>query len=428
MTTTENRAAAKVAWAQERMPVVAGFRRRFAAEHRMEGWRVAASLHLIATSVPLLLALIEAGAEVTVCGSNPASTDDDVVDWLSRREGIRVLTATEPDEAADQLADALAQRPHLIVDEADALLGLLYAHHADVIPGVRAASVHTLTGVLRVRSLAARGRLRFPVMAVDGSPIKQIFDNRLGTGQSTVDALLRTVNLAFPGRRVVVVGYGHVGRGVAERARGLGAEVVVTEVDPIRALTAALTGYRVLPMAEAAETGDVFITATGTIKVITAADLAAMRDGVILANAGHSAAEIDIQSLRAMSVAERDMLPMVTEFRDERGRRRYVLSEGGPVNTSAAAGHPPELMDLSFAAQAAGIEELVRHADRMEPRVYDLPPETQAAIAREKLAAMGIRIDHATAEQRRYTEQLSHETDQEFQRSLASTDGKETRC
>ncbi|MFI6517976.1 adenosylhomocysteinase [Spirillospora sp. NPDC050679] len=409
-------------WTQGRMPLMRRIRERFGAERPLAGWQVVASVHLIASTVPLLLAVRDAGATLLVCASNPMSTDDEVARWLARQD-VQVLgsSSDSPETSARYREQALQRRPHLIIDEADALLGLLHSQYRHVIPHVRGASVHTLTGVRRMRSMAARGRLDFPVMAVDGSPIKQIFDNRIGTGQSTVDALLRTANVAFPGACTVVIGYGHCGRGVAERVRDLGSEVVIVEVDPLRALEAAMSGYRVMPMAEAAPRGDVFITATGTVHVVTGADLARMKSGVLLANAGHSQEEIDVSALRTAD-GPRRLLPMLEEYRDERGRRRFVLAEGGPVNTSAAAGHPPELMDISFAAQALGIEHLVRHADDLEAGVHSLPLDVQRQIAGDKLTAMGIRLASSTDEQRRYTEQLSEETDEEFDRSAQRQD------
>lgn len=377
---------------------------------------MAADLHLIATSVPLLLALTDAGADVTMCGSSPMSTDDDIVRWLGNHSEIRVLGSPDDDSSGSEehQRETLRCRPQLIIDEADALIGLVYDEFSQLIDGIRAASVHTLTGVLRLRSMAERGRLRFPVLGVDGTPIKQVFDNRIGTGQSTVDALQRTTNFCLPGHCCVVAGYGFVGRGVAERIRALGGDVIVTETDPLRALDAVMDGFRLLPMTEAAELGELFVTATGTTKIITEAALTRMRDGVVLANAGHSPNEIDTEALRTLSVSAIPFLPMVTQYRDRTGRRRYLLCDGHPINTSAAAGHPPELMDISFAAQAAGIRYLAENYERLENDVYELPRDLQQEIARDKLATMGLRIDENTAEQDRYLRQVSRESDAVF--------------
>ncbi|CAL9325688.1 Adenosylhomocysteinase [Streptomyces sp. enrichment culture] len=393
-------------------------REECARERLLDGWRVAVTIHLIATSVGLPLALRDAGATVTACASSPATTDDEVVAWLDRQPGIRALGSrgrTQEEGERDRL-EALDESPHLIVDEADILLGLLYAQRPDAIKGVRGASVRTLTGVLRVSSLAERGRLRFPVMAVDGSLIKQIFDNDMGTGQSTVDALMRTVNFSFPGSCVVVAGFGPCGRGVAARARALGSDVVVTEVDPLRALQAHMSGYRVMPMREAAPQGDAFITATGTVKAIGEEHLNTMRDGVFLLNAGHSAHEIDIEFLENTSVARGEVLPYVTGYRTTEGRNLFLLSGGGPVNTSAGAGHPPELMDISFAAQTAGILHLVNNLDRLDSAVHYLPEQAQKELARRKLESSRVKIDDPTDEQLRYPRQLTQETDEEFSR------------
>ncbi|WP_067477665.1 adenosylhomocysteinase [Actinomadura hibisca] len=405
-------------WTGARMPLVQAIAARWARERPLEGWRVSACVHLIATTASTLVALREAGADLVVCGTRPAATDPAVAGWLSR-QGIRVLAegapgATDPAEARHA---ALEHGPHLIIDEADGLLGPLHSDHRDRLPGVRAASVHTLTGVRRMRSFAARGRLRFPVMADDGTPLKQIFDNRFGTGQSTLDAVMRTANVALPGACVVVVGYGHCGRGVAERARALGADVVVTEVDPLRALEAALSGYRVMPMADAAGVGDVFVTATGTVRAVTREHLARMKDGVYLANAGHSDQEFDVAELAATASGPHRLAPMIEEYRDPAAGRRYLMAGGGAVNTSAAAGHPPELMDLSFALQLTGVQYLVRHAASLGPGVHTLPAELERRITADKLAAMGIGIDHATAEQERYVRQVSGESDEEYDRT-----------
>ncbi|QQC92383.1 adenosylhomocysteinase [Streptomyces alfalfae] len=406
----------KLVAAWMRMPLMSREQEECARERFLAGWRVALTTHMIATSVGLPLALRDAGASVVACASSPASTDDDIVDWLNLQPHIRAFgtsSSTEEEGERNRL-EALDTRPHLIVDEADILLGLLYNTRPEHIPVVRGASVRTLTGVQRMRSMADRGRLRFPTMAVDNSPIKQIFDNEVGTGQSTVDALMRTANFSFPGSCVVVAGYGLCGRGVAARARGLGADVVVTEVDPLRALQAHMAGYRVMPMAEASLRGDAFITATGTVRVIRRDDIHRMKDGVFLLNAGHSSQEIDTEALEKNAESGTELVPHVTAYRMSDQKLRYLLAGGSPLNTSAGAGHPPELMDISFAAQMAGIRYLVRNQGGLEAAVHDLPMDAQKELARRKLELSDVRIDDSTAEQRRYTQQLSGESDEVF--------------
>lgn len=403
-----DRTAEKISWVDRDMPVMRALRERFRAETPLAGRRLSVNVHLLPSTVPLLSALRDAGADLVVCGSNPMSTDSDVAGWLGDH-GMTVLAPGLDDLDGDRerLLAALDHHPHVIVDEADGLLGLLYAEREELVPTILGASVHTLTGVRRLHRFADQGHLRFPVIGIDGSPIKQLFDNEMGTAQSTLDAITRLTHPLFYGLRAVVAGFGACGRGIAKALAHRGADVIVTEVDPVRALWAVTSGFRVMPADDAAEVGELFITATGNINIFNGSHFARMKDGVTLVNAGHGNGEIDVATLADTASDSRTVLPLVTEYRDGRGRRRFLLAEGYPVNTAGSSGHPPGLMDISFAAQALGVEHLVKNASRMSNTVHQLPQEVQQHIARAKLAALEVSIDRQDLEQRQYDDQLS---------------------
>ena len=386
------------------MPVLRGIRERFAAEQPLTNVRVAACLHVTAETANLMRTLRAGGAEIALCASNPLSTQDDVAAALVAEWGIPVFAQRdEDDETYYRHINAVVDtRPHIAMDDGADAIGILHATRRDLLDTVIAATEETTTGVIRLRALEADGVLAFPVIAVNEAQTKHLFDNRYGTGQSTVDGILRATNVLLAGRAVVVAGYGWCGRGVAERARGMGAHVTVLEVDPLRALQAAMDGFRVSTMAEAAPVGDVFVTATGDRDVIRGEHFDRMRDGAIIANAGHFNVEIDVAALRERAVATASPRPSVEEFVLADGRSISLLAAGRLVNLAAAEGHPASVMDMSFGNQALAVEYAVRNADELENRVYVVPPAIDAEIARLKLASMGIAIDALSEEQRRY--------------------------
>ncbi|MFJ4680329.1 MULTISPECIES: adenosylhomocysteinase [unclassified Kitasatospora] len=385
------------------MPVTAGLGRAFARQRPLAGLLIAADLHLLPSTVPLLLAYREAGARLVVSGSNPASTSDGVARWLARRPGIEVV----PDGGGRPVAAALLdRRPDVVIDEADALLGLLHAERPEQLDGLIGACVHTLTGVRRVRGLAARRGLGLPVMAVDGSALKGTFDNRHGTGASALDAVVALTNVSLAGSVTVVVGFGAVGRGIAERARGLGAQVLVTEIDPYRALEAHALGHRVSPLAAAAREATVLITATGSIRVVRAEHLALLPDGAILASAGHGSVEIDRAALAAGRTT-RTVRPGVEEFTDPAGRSVLLLADGNPVNTAGGPGHAAAAMDLSFAAQALAVVDLVTR--RPPPGLHELDEGIQRQVARLAVEARSIPLDLPSPGHEVYTSHLTGE-------------------
>ena len=396
--------ARRIEWADRQMPVLAGIRDRLAAERPLDGWRVSACLHVTAETANLVRTLAAAGADVVLCASNPLSTQDDVAAALVSEHGIEVfaMKGEDRDTYYAHINAALDHRPQLTMDDGGDLVGELHAHRSDLLADVRGGTEETTTGVIRLRAMAADGALRYPILAVNEAATKHLFDNRYGTGQSAIDGILRATNVLLAGKTVVVGGYGWVGRGIASRAHGMGANVVVVEVDAIRALEAAMDGYRVMTSLDAAEAGDLFITATGSLHVFGGAHFGRMRDGAILANAGHFNDEFDIPALEALAADQRDVRTSTREYRMADGRRLYLLAEGRLVNLAAAEGHPSLVMDLSFANQALGLEWLSRHYAELEPEVYVIPPEIDNEVARLKLASMGIAIDQPTADQEAY--------------------------
>jgi adenosylhomocysteinase len=395
---------ARVQWADRQMPVLAAIRARFEQERPLDGIRISACLHVTTETANLARTLAAGGADVVLCASNPLSTQDDVAAALVEEYGISVfaIRGEDNDTYYSHIEAAVDHHPQLTMDDGADVIGVLHKERREQLPEIIGGTEETTTGVIRLRALEAQGDLAFPIVAVNEALTKHLFDNRYGTGQSTIDGIIRATNVLLAGRRFVVAGYGWTGRGVAMRARGLGAHVIVTEVDPVRALEALMDGYEVLPIERAAEVGDLFCTATGDKNVIGRGALERMKDGAILSNTGHFNVEIDIPALRELAVSVREARPNVEEFTLADGRRLYLIGEGRLVNLAAAEGHPASVMDMSFANQALSAEYVVAHAANLEPRVYVVPEEIDREIARLKLASEGVEIDTLTEEQARY--------------------------
>jgi adenosylhomocysteinase len=391
----------RIAWADRRMPVLAAIRERFEAERPLEGIRVAACMHVTTETATLMQTLRVGGASVVLCASNPLSTQDDVAAALVD-DGIPVYAVRGEDSETfyRHINAILDTEPHIVFDDGADTTTVL--HRERKLQPILGGLEETTTGVLRLRAMAAEGVLRYPVVAVNDSATKHLFDNRHGTGQSSLDGILRASNILFAGRTVVVAGFGDCGWGIARRASGLGASVVVIEVDPIRALSAAMEGYRVMTAAEAAPVGDVFLTVTGDIHIFRPEHFLVMKDSVLLANAGHFDVELDLVGLRQMAVARREIRENLEEFELDDGRRIIVVAEGRLVNLSAAEGHPADVMDMSFADQALAAEWLVQVGGDLPPDVYTLPRELDESVARLKLKAMGASLETLTEEQARY--------------------------
>ncbi len=402
----------KIEWANQQMPVLQLIRKRFIKEQPLRGLRIAACLHVTSETANLALTLRDGGAEVLLCASNPLSTQDEVAACLVKDYGIPTYAIKGEDHATyyAHINATLDARPQITMDDGADLVTTLLTKRTDRVADVRGGTEETTTGVLRLRAMAADGTLRYPIIAVNDALTKHLFDNRYGTGQSTIDGILRATNLLLAGLRVVVAGYGWCGRGVALRAKGMGADVIVTEVNPVRALEAVMDGYRVLPMAEAAKLGDVFITVTGNKNVLTAEHFERMKDGAVLANSGHFNVEIDIPALERLATAKRPTRPFVEEYVLRDGRKLYLLGEGRLINLASAEGHPAAVMDMSFANQALSVEYLARHAGELERKVYPVPEEIDRQIARLKLESMGIQVDRLTPEQEQYLASWSEGT------------------
>jgi adenosylhomocysteinase len=394
----------RITWADAEMPVLAAIRERFERERPLDGIRISACLHVTTETANLARTLHAGGADVVLCASNPLSTQDDVAAALVDEYGISVyaIRGEDNDTYYSHIEAAVDHRPQLTMDDGADVIGVLHKEKRDQLSEIIGGTEETTTGVIRLRALEAQGELAFPIVAVNEAQTKHLFDNRYGTGQSTIDGIIRATNVLLAGRRFVVSGYGWTGRGVAMRARGMGAHVIVTEVDPVRALEALMDGYEVMPIERAAEVGDVFCTATGDKNVISRAAIERLKDGAILANTGHFNVEIEIPALRELAVATREARTEVEEFEFADGRRVYLIGEGRLVNLAAAEGHPAAVMDMSFANQALSAEYVVANADALEPRVYVVPEEIDREIARLKLEAMGVEIDALTEEQARY--------------------------
>ncbi|HXF38054.1 MAG TPA: adenosylhomocysteinase [Actinomycetota bacterium] len=393
----------RIAWAGDEMKVLAQIRERFEKERPLEGVRIGACLHVTTETANLVTTLVAGGAEVALCASNPLSTQDDVAAALCE-QGIDVYAIKGEDhETYYRHIDAvLDHRPQVTMDDGADLVSRLHTERTEALGDVLGGTEETTTGVIRLRAMAAAGALRYPIVSVNDADTKHLFDNRFGTGQSTIDGILRATNLLLAGRVVVVCGYGMCGRGVASRARGMGARVIVTEVAPLRALEAAMEGFEVMPLRDAARVGDVFVTVTGDTSVIRREHLEVMKDGAVLANAGHFDVEIDTRALAELAVERRRLRGWVDEYRLPDGRRLRLLGEGRLVNLAAAEGHPAAVMDMSFANQALSVEWLVARAGSLEAAVHPVPGEIDAEVARLKLRAMGIEIDRLTPEQEEY--------------------------
>jgi len=394
----------KIEWANQQMPVLQLIRKRFIKEQPLKGLRLSACLHVTSETANLAITLRDGGADVVVCGSNPLSTQDEVAASLVKDYGIPTYAIKGEDNATyySHIAAALDHKPQLTMDDGADLVTTLLTKRTDLLSGVIGGTEETTTGVIRLRAMAKDGTLKFPVIAVNDAMTKHFFDNRYGTGQSTIDGILRATNLLLAGLKMVISGYGWCGRGVAMRAKGLGADVIVTEVDPTRALEATMDGYRVMPMREAAKLGDVFVTVTGNKGVLGAEHFAMMKDGAVLANSGHFNVEIDLPALEKLATARREVRPLVEEFQLKDGRRIFVLGEGRLVNLATAEGHPASVMDMSFANQALSAEYMAQHHKEMKPIVYSVPEHLDKQIARLKLDAMGVQIDKLTTEQEHY--------------------------
>ncbi|MCI2429325.1 adenosylhomocysteinase [Candidatus Acetothermia bacterium] len=396
----------KIEWVQRRMSLLNRIRTEFERDKPFRDLRLALSIHLEAKTAYLAQVLKAGGAEVAVTGCNPLSTQDDVAAALAAKGDIFVAAwrGATPEEYESHLKAVLQTKPHIILDDGGDLTKLLHGELSELAKDILGGTEETTTGVRRLKALAAQKKLRFPIFAVNDAQMKFLFDNRYGTGQSTWDGIMRTTNLSIAGKTVVVAGYGWCGRGIALRAKGLGANVIITEVNPVRAIEAVMDGFRVMELVEAAPLGEIFVTATGCKDIITEESLKIMKDGTILANSGHFDVEIRKPDLERLSVARRTIRFNVEEFEMKDGRRLYLLAEGRLVNLAAGDGHPVEIMDLSFALQALTLEYIAKHRSELQPNLYPVPPEIDHRVALLKLETLGITIDKLSPEQQAYLE------------------------
>ena len=402
----------RIEWAGQEMPVLKQIRERFEKEQPLAGVRISACLHVTTETANLMQALQAAGADVVLTASNPLSTQDDVAASLVAHNEIPVYAIKGEDNETyyKHIHAALDHKPHITMDDGADLVSTIHKDRLDVMEHVKGGTEETTTGVIRLRAMAKDGALKFPVIAVNDSDTKHLFDNRYGTGQSTLDGVIRATNILIAGRVVVVAGYGWCSRGIAMRAAGLGANVIVTEVNPMRALEAVMDGYRVMPMQEAAQSGDIFISATGDINVIDTHHFEVMKHGAIVANSGHFNVELNLEGLQAMAEGKPNLVrPFVEEYKVN-GRSIYVLGEGRLINLASAEGHPASVMDMSFANQALGAEYLIRNIAEMNSEVYTIPEDVDMEIARLKLVAMGVDIDTLTPQQEEYLNQWQEGT------------------
>ena len=393
----------RIEWARRHMPVLESIKQEFEKTKPLKGARIVACLHVTVETANLITALVAGGAEVAVTGSNPLSTQDDVAAALAAR-GLHVYAFRGENEREyyECIKKALEIKPNVTLDDGADTIAIVHKEHPDLVGQMLGGCEETTTGVVRLRAMAADGALRYPVIAVNDAETKMMFDNRYGTGQSTLHGIMNATNFLFAGKTVVVGGYGWCGRGFAMRAKGLGANIIVIEVEPRKALEAAMDGYRVMPMSEAASLGDLFVTLTGDINVIRKEHFELMKDQALLANSGHFNVEIDIPALEKMAAEKNEMQNNVTEYKQKDGRRLYLLAEGRLINLAAAYGHPPEVMDMSFANQALAVRYIVEHGRSLERQVYAVPVEIDRRVAELKLAAMGLAIEKLTPEQDRY--------------------------
>jgi adenosylhomocysteinase len=394
----------KIEWAGQQMPVLETIRKRFVKEQPLKGLRVSACLHVTSETANLMIALRDGGADAVLCASNPLSTQDEVAASLNRDYNIPTfaIKGEDNDTYYSHLSAALEHKPQFTMDDGADLVTMLLTKRTDLVPDVIAGTEETTTGVIRLRAMAKDGTLKYPIIAVNDAMTKHFFDNRYGTGQSTIDGVIRATNVLLAGLKVVVAGYGWCGRGVAMRAKGLGADVIITEIDPVKGIEAAMDGFRVMPMAEAVKEGDVYITVTGNKSVIRGEHFEKMKGGAIVCNSGHFNVEIDIPALEKLSSGKKEVRPLVDEYKLKDGRKIYLLAEGRLVNLSTAEGHPASVMDMSFANQALATEYAIQNAASLENKVYPVPTVIDEEIAKLKLATMGVDIDTLTEEQEKY--------------------------
>jgi adenosylhomocysteinase len=395
----------RIEWAEREMPVLRMIRERFAKEKPLKGMRVSACLHVTTETANLMRTLQAGGADIVLTASNPLSTQDDVAASLVNHFEIPTFAMKGEDNVTyyRHISAALDHKPHMTMDDGADLVSTIHKDRRELLKEIVGGTEETTTGVIRLRAMAADKMLNFPVIAVNDALTKHLFDNRYGTGQSTIDGIIRATNILIAGRRFVVAGYGWCGRGLASRARGLGALVIITEVDPLKALEAVMDGYQVMSMAEAAKVGDIFCTVTGDINVVDTQHFEVMKDGALVANSGHFNVEINIPALEKMSKGKPSLVrPYVEQYETKDGRKINILGEGRLINLAAAEGHPASVMDMSFANQALSAEYMVKNANKLEKRVYSVPEDIDKEIARIKLEAMGIKIDTLTADQVKY--------------------------
>jgi adenosylhomocysteinase len=402
----------KIEWANQQMPVLQLIRKRFIKEQPLKGVRLSACLHITSETANLAITLRDGGAEVVLCASNPLSTQDEVAACLVKDYSIPTFAIKGEDNATyyAHLDAALDHKPQLTMDDGADLVTTLVTKRTDLVPGVMGGTEETTTGVIRLRAMAKDGTLKYPVIAVNDALTKHLFDNRYGTGQSTIDGILRATNLLLAGTKFVIAGYGWCGRGVAMRAKGLGADVIVTEINPLRALEAIMDGFRVMPMADAAKIGDIFVTVTGNKSVLAHEHFERMKDGAVLCNSGHFNVEIDIPALERLSHGKKPARPFVEEYTMKDGRHIYLLGEGRLINLTSAEGHPAAVMDMSFANQALSAEYLLQHAKDLGRQVYAVPDHIDRQIAKLKLESMGVHADKLTLEQEHYLASWSEGT------------------
>jgi adenosylhomocysteinase len=391
-------------WAAREMPVLSLISKRFSSSQPLKGLRLAACLHVTSETANLMLTLKAAGADIALCGSNPLSTNDAVAAALAANHNIKTyaIRGEDNDTYYEHIEAALDHRPHVTMDDGADLVSVLHKARREQLGDVIGGTEETTTGVIRLRAMAEHGVLAYPIVAVNEADTKHMFDNRYGTGQSTIDGIIRSTNVLLAGKTFVIAGYGWVGRGLASRAKGHGADVVVTEIDSVKALEAAMDGFRVMKMEDAAKDGDIFVTVTGDVNVLDRKHFEAMKDGAILANSGHFNSEINLKALDQLAKSVRQVRPSVQEYKMGDGRRLHVLAEGRLINLAGAEGHPAAVMDMSFANQALCSEYIAKNAKNLEKKVYDVPDEIDSEVARLKLHAMGIEIDTLTEEQKKY--------------------------
>ncbi|MFH1369545.1 MAG: adenosylhomocysteinase [Elusimicrobiota bacterium] len=394
----------RIEWAEREMPVLRQIKKRFSKDKPLKGVRMACCLHVTTETANLAITLKAGGANVRLCASNPLSTQDDVAAALVKYYGISTFSIKGEDNKTyyKHIYSALGHKPQITMDDGADLVSTILSKRRDLLEDIIGGTEETTTGVIRLRAMENDGVLAYPIIAVNDALTKHLFDNRYGTGQSTLDGIIRATNVLFAGKIIVVAGYGWCGRGVAMRAKGLGANVVVTEIDPMKAMEATMDGFLVMTMTKAARIGDIFITLTGNTKVVSAKDFALMKDGAIVCNSGHFNVEIDIPALEKMSKSVRQVREFVQEYKLRNNRRIHILGEGRLINLAAAEGHPASVMDMSFANQALGAEYMVKQNKNLENKVYPVPEDIDKEIARLKLKAMGVSIDKLTPEQEKY--------------------------